>query len=140
MTVTDYIQGEKNPQNSSFCLVMLIFTWPIVKCGRSNVTKLLEHILQCIFIYYLGCLCSSILGPRSWSLVLIPWSFSPQPTSCQPSPLKMLQKQIHELKHINFSRLYLFEIKTYLFKIFEKLFRRTMVSKINGVQALWCPK
>ena len=64
-----------------------------------------------------GCLCSSTLSPR--------------PLSSALDPQNIARTNLW-IKHITYSRLYLFKIKTlYLFKIFQKLFRK---------DKLWCPK
>ena len=67
--------------------------------------------------------------PRSSALI-----HSPQPSAPILSALcpKNIARTNLWIKHITYSRLYLFKIKTlYLFKIFKKLFRKAK---------LWCPK
>ena len=63
----------------------------------------------------------SALGPYLWPSTLGPSALGPQ-NIAGTNPW---------IKHITYSRLYLFKVKTYLFKIFKKLFRKAK---------LRCPK
>ena len=109
---------------NTICMILIRFmtTFIHLKSLHTNLKRQNSEEIELIwvFVFLEPWLSALILSPRSSAHI------------SSVLGLQNIARTNSWIKHITYSRLYLFKIKTlHLFKIFKKLFRKAM---------LWCPK